>query len=318
MAHSVEIPDYDQIMELDAFVQKTADEQPPALQFTPQSNILDAPSVIFHRYKGELAFHKTRCVLHRPFLSNKFIGTRMEGSRKLCVEAALNMIRHHEFVFEAAREGGQLSPARMYMASLSAHDFLLAAMVLCVELDLISSAVVEAGGMGGAACGSERGGIDGRGPNWERVGEMRGYIETSCRIYKEPVNHFAQTGKALKAMEYILRKSKDIDVGCGASGGMFIPDSFPLVVRVLLSNCFLKIVEEEIQTAGEEIPNLLDLQQPLPTTNASFIFPADGALDEIRLGDSEAIYNPGQDMDWVNQPPLHLPTYVKSPSNPPL
>jgi hypothetical protein len=196
MAHSVEVPGYDKIMELDRFVQKTAAEQPEALRFSSRrSDVLDNPSLIFHRYKGELTFHKTRCVLHRPFLSSKFIGTRMELSRKLCVEAALSMIKHHEYVFLAAQDGGQLSPARMYMASLSAHDFLLAAMVLCVEIDLISSATSP----------------HTAGPNQEKIGEMRGYIEKSYSIYKQPVNHFAQTSKALKAMEVILRKSKHMN-----------------------------------------------------------------------------------------------------------
>jgi hypothetical protein len=195
MAHSVEAPDYDKIMELDRFVQKTAAEQPEALRFSSRrSDVLDTPSLIFHRYKGELTFHKTRCVLHRPFVNPKFIGTRMELSRKLCVESALSMIKHHDYVFRAAQVGGQLSPARMYMASLSAHDFLLAAMVLCVELDLISSAPSAALA----------------GPNQDKIGEMRGFIEKSYRIYKQPVNHFAQTSKALKAMEVILRKSKDV------------------------------------------------------------------------------------------------------------
>lgn len=194
MAHLVQTPDYDKVMELDRFVQKTALEQPEALRFTSsRSNILDNSSLIFHRYKGELTFHKTRCVLHRPFLSAKFVGTHMELSRKLCVEAALSMIKHHEYVFRAAQDGGQLSPARMYMASLSAHDFLLAAMVLCVELDLISSAATPATA----------------GPNQEKIGEMRGYIEKSYNIYKQPVNHYAQTSKALKAMEIILKKSKN-------------------------------------------------------------------------------------------------------------
>lgn len=199
MAHSVKTPDYEEIMELDRFVQKITSEQPSALRFTSSgSDVFVNPSLLFHRYKGELMFHKTRCVLHRPFLSAKFVDTHMEVSRKLCVEAALGMIKHHEYVFRAAQDGGQLSPARMYMDSLIAHDFLLAAMVLCVELDLISSATSPATA----------------GPNQERIGEMRGYIEKSYHIYKQPINHHAQTRKAMRAMEIILKKCKYTNGEC--------------------------------------------------------------------------------------------------------
>ncbi|QDS68535.1 hypothetical protein FKW77_010902 [Venturia effusa] len=258
MAHSVQVPNYDEIMELDRFLQNTALEQPEALRFSSRrSDILDNPSLIFHRYKGELTFHKTRCVLHRPFLSAKFVGTRMESSRKLCVEAALSMIKHHEYVCKAAQDGGQLSPARMYMAALSAHDFLLAAMVLCVELDLISSAASPAMA----------------GPNQENVVEMREYIEKSYIIYKQPANHDVQTSKALKAMEIILKKSKDASAE-----------------------------RDQSQPPFEHDPPALNLQQlppkdPSPNSAQSYV----DATSLNHLGadtNFDALLNPGQDMDW--------------------
>jgi len=85
-----------------------------------------------------------------------------------------------------------LSAARLYLESLSAHDFLLAAMVLCLELDLISKAPSP----------------ETAGPNYDKVAEMRQLIEISCNIYKQPANSVAQTKRAVKAMELMLRKVK--------------------------------------------------------------------------------------------------------------
>jgi hypothetical protein len=102
----------------------------------------------------------------------------------------MSILEHHEAIFVAAQDGGQLSSSRYYVHGLNSADFLLAAMVLCLELHLIS--VAPSATLAG--------------PNQNRVDEMRALIERSAKIFKAPVNHFADTEKAAKAMEGILRK----------------------------------------------------------------------------------------------------------------
>jgi hypothetical protein len=155
-------------------------------------SILDPPALIFNRFKLELMFQKARCVLHRRYLTDEVVGTRQELSRKLCVEAALNLLRQHESIYLAAQDGAQLSSAKFFLSSLNSNDFLLAAMVLCLELDLISRACSPATA----------------GPNQGKVDEIRQIIEISYNIYKQPINHFAETDRAVKAMEVMLRKIK--------------------------------------------------------------------------------------------------------------
>jgi hypothetical protein len=191
MSHSVEPPEYEVVMEQDRLLQKIYQDTPPALRTRSMyQSLLDPPSMIMFRFKLEFLFQKARCVLHRRYLTDACVGTPMEQSRKLCVEAAMKILTHHEMISQAADQGGPLSKVRFYLSSLNAHDFLLAAMILCMELDLISKATSPATA----------------GPNLDKTEEIRKLIETSYKIYKSPVRRFRDTEKAVRAMEVILKK----------------------------------------------------------------------------------------------------------------
>jgi hypothetical protein len=191
LSNMTQAPEYDEVTKLETQLQEIWQETPTGLRFTTMSQaILDPPNLIFNRFKLELLYHKTRCVLHRRYMSQDDIGTPRETSRRLCVNAAMCILQHHEAIFTAGQDGGQLSSSRFYVASLNSADFLLAAMVLCLELHLVSVAPSSALA----------------GPNQDRVVEMRSLLERSYNIWQQPVNHFTDTDKAAKAMEAILRK----------------------------------------------------------------------------------------------------------------
>jgi hypothetical protein len=191
LSNMTQIPDYDEVVRLEKELEVIFDETPTGLRFQSMSQaILDPPNLIFNRFKLELLFHKARCVLHRRYLLQDVVGTPRESSRRLCIDAAICILKHHEAIFMAAQDGGQLSSSRFYVASLNSADFLLAAMVLCLELHLISVAPSPTFA----------------GPNQDRMDDMRSLLERSHNIWKQPVNHFTDTEKAAKAMESILRK----------------------------------------------------------------------------------------------------------------
>merc|ERR1711881_225274 len=191
MSNMTQAPDYDEVVKLEQQIEHIRADTPANLKFAGMSQaILDTPGMIFNRYKLELLFHKTRCVLHRRYMSQDSVGSPKERSREICVKAAMRIMEHHEAIFVAAQDGGQLSSSRFYVAAMNAADFLLGAMILCLELHLISTAPSPTLA----------------GPNQDRVEEMRSLIEKSYNIWKQPVNHFADTEKAAKAMEAILQK----------------------------------------------------------------------------------------------------------------
>lgn len=230
MSNMTQIPDYEETTKLEKELEDIYQETPPRLRFTSMSqSILDPPNLIFNRYKLELLFHKTRCVIHRRYLTQDVVGTPKAISRKLCVQAAINILRQHEAIFLAAQDGGQLSSSRFYVASLNSADFLLAATILCLELHLISVAPSPAMA----------------GPNYDRVLEMRTLLEKSYNIWKQPVNHFTDTDKAEKAMEAILRKIP-------ASAGKYLHAANSLGVKLISSRfCQLVRFQFHVYSHGE-------------------------------------------------------------------
>ncbi|KIW04054.1 hypothetical protein, variant [Verruconis gallopava] len=193
MSHMPQTPQYEDIMKVHDEIDKIYSETPEGLRFSSMSQaILDPPNMIFNRFKLELLFHKTRCVLHRRSMFQTEVASPQEHSRKLCVEAAMNILRQHETIFLAAQDGGQLRSSRYFLASLNSADFLLAAMVLCLELHLISLAPTP----------------ELAGPNKSRDEEMRSLLEGTYNIFKNSTDEFSDAAKAAKAMEAILRKAQ--------------------------------------------------------------------------------------------------------------
>jgi hypothetical protein len=55
-------------------------------------------------------------------------------SRKICVDSALEVLKLQHAIHAESQLGGKLYTAQWYMGSISTHDFLLAAMVVCLNL----------------------------------------------------------------------------------------------------------------------------------------------------------------------------------------
>ncbi|KAF2091247.1 hypothetical protein K490DRAFT_33868, partial [Saccharata proteae CBS 121410] len=136
-SHSVTAPTYPEIMELDRRLEEAHSLVPPALRLRPLEQALSDPQeLIMHRFNVELLYQKTRCVLHRTYLVKAHDDTRFQYSRTACLDAAKKLLNHQGTIFYACQPGGQLSRVKWYFSSLTSHDFLLAAMVVCLELNL--------------------------------------------------------------------------------------------------------------------------------------------------------------------------------------
>src|SRR5579871_1198535 len=176
ISHAIQEPSYSEVMAIDDQLQQVLADLPPPLRFTSMNqSITDNPSVIFNRLKLELLYQKTRCVLHRRYLTEKLSESGMEYSRRTCVEAAMELLKHHASIFEASQGEGPLSGMRSFMSSLNAHDFLLAAMVLCLELNLIERS---------SSISADPGSVDA-----QKVDEIKRRLQRSYEIYRLPVRH---------------------------------------------------------------------------------------------------------------------------------
>lgn len=93
-----------------------------------------APVLIMGRLNIELLYLKTRMVLHRSYFVAGLSHPRYAESRKICVDTALEILDYQKIISHACQPGGQLQKVWWYMSSLQTYDFLLAAMILCLEM----------------------------------------------------------------------------------------------------------------------------------------------------------------------------------------
>ena len=134
-SHAVTSPTYAEVLDLDKRMREAYGLIPPGLRVRPLDQcITDSPENIMCRFNLELLYLKSQCVLHRRFLDERQTDTRHTYSRKTCLEAAVECLKYHEVIDSAVQPGGRLEKYRWYMSSITSHNFLLAAMIICLEL----------------------------------------------------------------------------------------------------------------------------------------------------------------------------------------
>jgi len=191
ISHAVERPVLKDVQALDEELDQVYGIIPDSLKFTTmEQTIMDPPPVIFNRFKLQLLFQKTRCVLFRRYLSDDCEDAAEEPYRQKCVDAAVKIPGHLEAVYEASTEGGRLRTLPYFLDTFSAHDFLLAAMVLCLELNRVR----------------KHGNAQDAGTQW-RIQIMKHLLETTHKVYTQPRYQSQRISeKAVKALEIILNK----------------------------------------------------------------------------------------------------------------
>ncbi|KAL1624645.1 hypothetical protein SLS56_007785 [Neofusicoccum ribis] len=197
-AHSVTPPTYPEIMDLDNRLEEIHTSMPRAYRMKSlEESAGDPPDVVMNRLNLELLYQKTRCVLHRTYLAKAHTDSRYEHSRRACLEASLALLELQTIIYHACQPGGQLVRCSWYYGSLTSHDFLLAAMLLCLEVNLSRETKIKQ-----PESYSE-------GP-FSSV-EIFGALENATRIwesYEDSLIDASDTKKAAKAFRLILAKLK--------------------------------------------------------------------------------------------------------------
>jgi hypothetical protein len=159
-------PPYREIMNLDAVLRHVYDKIPESSKAMPAEAFdLAVTGASMSRLYLGLSFLKAELMLHRPYLLLGRTDTRYEYSRRVCLNAASEMLEFQQKLDAEIRPGGKLwvyvsfpgsvSQAEMYtdqyshisspgwqvftmswyMSSLVAQDFLLATTVLILDLN---------------------------------------------------------------------------------------------------------------------------------------------------------------------------------------
>ncbi|KAK6331867.1 hypothetical protein TWF718_002406 [Orbilia javanica] len=131
-------PDYDQVLKLDKELDEVHRGIPAILRLNKsirESSFADASYMILHRMVLELTYHKCVCVLHRMYLTFEKENPKFEYSRKRARESALRILDIQSDAYDESQPGGRLWDERWMVTSLTVHDFLLASMIMCLDLN---------------------------------------------------------------------------------------------------------------------------------------------------------------------------------------
>ncbi|KAL1311324.1 hypothetical protein AAFC00_001501 [Neodothiora populina] len=136
LSHLTSPPSYDAVMAVDAELEHASANIPPSLRKKAfEMRVTESPEVILCCINLDILLLKTKCVLHRRFMVNSATEPAMAYSRRACVESSMQMLRHHHTTSEASRAGGRLESVSWYIESYAKADFLMAAMIVCLELN---------------------------------------------------------------------------------------------------------------------------------------------------------------------------------------
>jgi hypothetical protein len=136
-------PPYREITDIDAGLRRVWDKIPESSKAMPAQDFDTAltPESMRQLYLGS-SFLKAELMLHRPYLLPGRTDLRYEYSRRVCLNAAVEMLSFQHKLDAEIRPGGKLwSPGwriftvSWYMSSVVTQDFLLATTVLVLDLD---------------------------------------------------------------------------------------------------------------------------------------------------------------------------------------
>ncbi|EHK22864.1 uncharacterized protein TRIVIDRAFT_191511 [Trichoderma virens Gv29-8] len=136
-SQSLALPTYDNTIMLDNEMREAYSALPEILRGRDVGrSFMDPSSIIFERCTLEMLYLKGLIVLHRRYISYEVDSRRFEHSRRTCAEAALDILARQADLSQASQPGGRLYDDRWMVSSLTMHDFLLAAMVICLDLSV--------------------------------------------------------------------------------------------------------------------------------------------------------------------------------------
>lgn len=203
---------YEQVMKLDAKLRETQSNIPALFKTRAiEESLRDPSSLVMQRYILDLLYLRAQCILHRKYMGCARENARYSYSRRTCIEAAMEMLRHQATLHNESRPGGRLSNIKWYISSLTSSDFLLAAMVVC--LDLYQSA--EAERQGRRPSTDLLDGFAGQ----ERRAQMMAAIEQSLGIWDTLRDQSMEAFKAHGILNAMLTKLRSHEAQLRQQGG---------------------------------------------------------------------------------------------------
>lgn len=126
---------YEDIMRFDNKLRQAHAEIASHLKIRPLDECPHDPAtLIVQRFHVDILYQKAMCVLHRKYLARARTNPRYAHSRRACVEAAMEILRHQETIHRESQPGGRIRTMRGILSALTKNDLLLGAMIVCLDL----------------------------------------------------------------------------------------------------------------------------------------------------------------------------------------
>lgn len=207
---------YDEILKIDRGLRDIFSSIPEHLRLRPMSEQTLAPiSLIMARFGLETVYHKSLCVLHRRFLKAAKTNPRYIHSRRTCLDSAMALLSFQDIQYRETGQRGRMRSLRSYVNSLTTHDFLLAATILCTDLyqnrevgesDADTPSTSISGGSGSRHSGSiELAYGPGTGIEHQREDLLR-TLERSRDIWTEQQDQSMEAFKASSVLSMLLEQ----------------------------------------------------------------------------------------------------------------
>ncbi|KAF2674133.1 hypothetical protein BT63DRAFT_449121 [Microthyrium microscopicum] len=242
VSHAVEHPNFDEVTALDKELDVAYNAIPDSLKFLSLHQcILDPPAQIFNRFKLHLLYYKSRLVLFRRYLDERSCSPAEEPFRNKCVDAAMKLLSHLDTVHRASQPGGQLESLPFFLDIFSVHDFLLCAMILCLELIRLRKKQT-----------------DGESSSPERIASMKALLECTYQTYITPGTKSRVPVKALEALRIILNKAIESPVSSNTLSPQSLPYVTPSVAATSVIDANPRISQEPANFAASGLFNVFE------------------------------------------------------------
>jgi hypothetical protein len=208
--------DYNEAMRLDDLLERAYAGKPAVLEpKSMQKSIADGPHLITRRLYIAMSYHHAQMTLHRKFMIAAKTTPLYGYSHNICTSASLSALQYQRDLFEQCQPGRMLYSDRWKILSLIQSEFLLATMVICLDLDDDLNRMHRDGCSGAVISGAVT-------LNMERQRNKEA-LQASKTIWmnQRDVSKEAQT--AVKAIDMVLSKfarlsAGDHDAGLWSSG----------------------------------------------------------------------------------------------------
>lgn len=164
-----------------------------------QESLLDHPAMIMRRMSIDQTVHSGLCVLHRRLLPLARSNPQFSHSRKTAIDAALTLLSYQAISHYESGPTGRLAGHKWLATSIIRHDYLLAAMLICLDLRQGIDGTTHPASSDIALWGRDR------------REEMMAALETSYHVWHSSRDTSIDAFRASEAVAVLLKKIRSAE-----------------------------------------------------------------------------------------------------------